>query len=148
MKKEFSLIISAIFISLVLIGTYLFAQDEEMIMAHKEVFERLERPPVVLTHQKHIDALGGWEESCAKCHHVYEDGKLVYEEGSEMGCIECHSFKDEKRADGGITPSLMNAYHINCVDCHRDLAKADKKTGPATCGECHKKENWKLIEKK
>jgi len=134
-------------LSMVLIITYLYAQDEEMVIAHKEVFQRLERAPVIFTHEKHVEELGG-DESCSECHHIYseEEGKLIYEEGEEVGCTECHGFKDEKREDGGKTPSLMNAYHINCVGCHRKLAKENKKTGPATCGECHIKKNWKLIE--
>jgi len=125
----------------------LFAQDEEMVIAHKDIFGRLERPPVIFTHQKHVDALGG-DEACAKCHHVYneDEHKLVYEEGEETGCADCHGFKNEKMPDDTKKPSLMNAYHTKCVGCHRKLAKENKKTGPATCGECHIKKNWKLVE--
>ncbi len=127
---------------------YVLAQDDVMVIFHKDVFKRCERPPVVFTHEKHVEVLGG-DESCAKCHHVYDEKehKLVYEEGEETGCADCHGPKDERMPDGTKRPSLMNAYHINCIKCHREFAKAGKKTGPYTCGECHKKENWKLVEK-
>jgi len=148
MRKWMGWIIGLSFLSIVLLGGYLFAQDEEMTIAHEEVFKKLERAPVVFTHQKHVDILGG-DESCAECHHVYseEEGKAVYEEGEETGCTDCHGFKDEKMPNGSTKPSLMNAYHTNCVGCHRKLAREKKNTGPATCGECHNRANWKLIEK-
>lgn len=146
-KNWFGWIAGICMLSVVLIAGYGFTQDEGVVIAHQGVFKRLERPPVVFKHEKHIEVLGG-DKSCRQCHHVYneEEGKLVYEEGEEMGCAECHGAKDEKMADGSVKPSLMNAYHINCVKCHRKLAKAGEKTGPYTCGECHVKANWKLIE--
>jgi len=145
-KNWFKWIVGVCFLSVIVIVGYSFAQDEEMVIAHKEVFKRLERAPVVFTHEKHAEVLG--DESCAECHHIYneEEAKLVYEEGEETGCAECHTSKNEKMANGTVKPSLMNAYHTNCVRCHRKLAKAHKRTGPYTCGECHAKANWKLIE--
>ena len=76
MRRWMGWIIGLSFLSIVLLGGYLFAQDEEMTIAHEEVFQKLERAPVVFTHQKHVDVLGG-DESCAECHHVYseEEGK-------------------------------------------------------------------------
>ncbi|MDL1970845.1 MAG: cytochrome c family protein [Candidatus Desulfofervidaceae bacterium] len=144
-KNWFGWIAGICMLSVALMVGYGFAQDDEMVIAHKEVFKRLERAPVVFNHEKHVEVLG--DEACAQCHHVYneEEGKLVYEEGEETGCADCHGLKDEKMNDGSTKPSLMNAYHISCVKCHRKLAKAGKKTGPYTCGECHVKVNWKLI---
>ncbi len=147
-KQGAKIVVGLCVLGLLLVGGYVvLAQDDVMVIFHKEVFKRPERPPVVFTHEKHVEALGG-DKSCAKCHHVYDEDKheLVYEEGEETGCADCHGFKDEKMADGSIKPSLMNAYHINCVKCHRALAKVHKETGPYTCGECHKKGNWKLVE--
>ncbi len=146
-KQGAKVVVGLCVLGLLLVGGYVvLAQDDVMVIFHKDVFKRPERPPVVFTHEKHVEALG--DESCAKCHHVYDEEKheLVYEEGEETGCADCHGFKDEKMADGSIKPSLMNAYHINCIKCHRELAKAHKETGPYTCGECHKKGNWKLVE--
>jgi hypothetical protein len=37
------------------------------------------------------------------------------------------------------TLSLRDASHASCTKCHRALKKQDKKAGPTTCGECHKK---------
>ncbi|HCX90114.1 MAG TPA: hypothetical protein DHT43_06265, partial [Deltaproteobacteria bacterium] len=41
----------------------------------------------------------------------------------------------------------MNSYHDNCIGCHRERAKAGKKAGAVTCGECHiVREKYKKIE--
>ena len=140
-KKGAKIVVRLCMLSLLLVGGYVLAQDDVMVIFHKDVFKRPERPPVVFPHEKHVEALG--DESCAKCHHIYDEDKheLVYEEGEESSCADCHGLKDENSQ-----PSLMNAYHISCIKCHRELAKAHKETGPYTCGECHKKENWKLVE--
>jgi hypothetical protein len=37
--------------------------------------------------------------------------------------------------------SVMNAYHDECIDCHKKKSSENKKSGPVLCADCHKKEN-------
>ena len=93
-----------------------------------EVFENNKRPFVCFSHDDHNENAG--IEDCAVCHHVYEDGKLMADETSEDStCSECHAVKgDSKQME------LITQYHDRCRGCH-----LERKSGPVTCGECHKK---------
>ncbi len=116
------------------IGHLASAQEETYDLAHDEVFGKLQRPAVSFPHEEHMDLLE--EEGCGACHHEYdeEQGTLVPVEDPDTGCAECHG---AKKADG--VPGLREAYHGRCTGCHRDRAKAGEKTGPITCGECHRR---------
>jgi predicted CXXCH cytochrome family protein len=98
------------------------------------LFETPERPVPSFDHTLHEDTIG--EESCAKCHHVFDtkEDKLIYSEGDEAVCSECHT---EKEQDNTI--ALREASHKSCTGCHRAMKKDKKTAGPTTCGECHKK---------
>ena len=73
-----------------------------------------------------------------KCHHVLdtEQNKLVYSEGEETACYECHSLEQSESDD--LLP-IREANHASCTVCHREMKKEKKIAGPTTCGECHKK---------
>ncbi len=115
-------------------GTWVFAQEEDYILAHEDFFGRLQRPPVPFPHELHEDALE--EEGCGVCHHVYSDEKqaLVPADGEETGCMDCHQAKREAH-----TPNLREAYHGSCNVCHRTLKKEGQAGGPTTCRGCHPK---------
>jgi hypothetical protein len=115
-------------------GGLALAQEEEMLLEHKDVFGKLKRPPVPFPHELHTDVLA--DEGCGVCHHVYDEekGTLVPDEDPDEGCAACHGAKKE-----GNQPGLREAFHGSCTVCHRKMAKEGKETGPRTCGECHKK---------
>ncbi|MEW6078137.1 MAG: cytochrome c3 family protein [Thermodesulfobacteriota bacterium] len=76
------------------------------------------------------------ENGCGVCHHSRDDAssQLVYIEGEELSCRECHL---GKKKDG--IPALREAYHGSCTACHRKRIKTKQlPSGPTTCGECHK----------
>ncbi|MCK5541589.1 MAG: cytochrome c3 family protein [Desulfobacterales bacterium] len=85
-------------------------------------------------HTLHEESIG--VDSCAKCHHVLntKKNKLLYSEGEEEACTECHTEKKQ-----GNTMALKDASHETCTGCHRQMKKVKKIAGPTTCGECHKK---------
>ena len=93
------------------------------------------RPAPEFDHTLHEEALE--EAGCGACHHVFDDEKnrLVYAEGEELACIECHL----ETAQGTIL-AIREANHASCTACHRDLKKQKETAGPTTCGECHKKQ--------
>ena len=127
-----------------MIGTFLLgstiwmdssAQEDEYILAHKDIFGELRRPAVMFSHELHTETLE--DEGCGACHHTQdeESGKLVYEEGEELSCWECHGPQE-----GNQTPPLQRAYHGSCTVCHRQQIKQNKPdSGPTTCGGCHVK---------
>ncbi len=110
------------------------AQEDVYRLEHRDVFGSLRRPPIEFGHELHVAALE--EEGCGACHHGpdEETGRLVYIEGEEVGCSECHG--DEADDD---TPALREAFHGSCNACHRRMIKsAEDFKGPTTCGECHR----------
>jgi len=105
----------------------------KIAIAHSEIFGVLQRPPVIFDHQKHVEVIekeGKKEwDTCKTCHRVKRDKKdkkefLVFDFPKEI------SKKDYK--------GYMNAYHKECIGCHKQRMKENKKTGPVTCGDCHK----------
>ena len=102
---------------------FAYAQDDVMILKH-DIFSGSERPAVVFPHALHADKAG---IDCMECHHIYKDGKNVWDDSEESDCTVCHGLK----ADGKKL-SAMRAFHANCKGCHTDEGK-----GPLTCGECH-----------
>jgi hypothetical protein len=135
-KRRF---IVGIFVGLLLTGavsrTVSMAQEDEYNLAYADVFGKLRRPLVRFSHAIHSDNLA--DAGCGICHHNPDNktGKLVYIEGEELSCKECHEAQKENHK-----PALREAFHGSCTVCHRDMIQTNKhKTGPTTCGSCHKK---------
>jgi hypothetical protein len=45
---------------------------------------------------------------------------------------------------------VMDIFHDNCIECHKETKAADEKSGPIECGECHRERvtvisSWKPI---
>ena len=99
-------------------------------------YKKDKKGSVKLSHKKHnVD----YKIGCAECHHVYKDGKNVWKEGDHVDkCSKCHDPKKKNKKEK--TMKLQNAYHRNCKNCHKDLAKKEKPTGPfKKCNKCHEK---------
>ena len=99
--------------------------ENKIGIAHTEIFGVLERPQVIFDHQKHVEALKKEKQGCDVCHPLDEWKEFVFDFPKEL-----------KKKD---KTSVMNAYHDECIDCHKKRYQEDKeKTGPVTCGDCHK----------
>ena len=138
MPKRRSVVV--IFVGLLLMGALspppTLAQEDEYNLAYTDIFGKLRRPMVKFSHATHADTLA--DAGCGACHHNPDEktGKLVYIEGEELTCGECHDVNKKNRE-----PALREAFHGSCTVCHRDMIKTDKqKTGPTTCGGCHVKD--------
>ena len=134
-KKRFFLMMLIIGYVLLIatVWTHSIAQEADYHLAHEDIFGRLRRPPVSFSHEIHSEVLE--DAGCGICHHVQDDktGRLVYEEGEEVSCKECHGRQKDDRK-----PALREAFHGSCTMCHRQFIKSNKpKTGPTTCGGCH-----------
>lgn len=80
------------------------------------------KPAVTLSHAEHSKSF-----KCTECHHKYQG------QGTPPKCSKCHGKVKE-----GNKPSLKNAFHKGCKNCHKQ-EKAKGKKAPTTCSGCHKK---------
>ena len=73
-------------------------------------------------------------EACDTCHHVYneETGELEAGDGQESRCAVCHAEEED-----GDTPSLADASHTQCVNCHMRRSDEGRDSGPVACVGCH-----------
>ena len=94
------------------------------------------------THDKHTKV---HEVACNECHHVYEQGKNVWEEGMPVQkCEACHdepTIRNEKKLPPDMQKrNLKLAFHGNCRGCHKPLKKENPESQiPVTCSQCHPK---------
>ncbi|NOY69013.1 MAG: cytochrome C [Deltaproteobacteria bacterium] len=88
-----------------------------------KTFGKLERPPVLFPHDLHTEALGNQGKDCQSCH-IKENKKLSLK------------FKRLKDSD---KQTVMDTYHVNCINCHMQRAAANLNTGPLVCAGCHPK---------
>jgi hypothetical protein len=105
--------------------------ENKISIAHEEIFGPLERPQVVFDHNKHVEALkkeGKKEgETCDTCHPLDKEKNLIF-------------FDFPKKVKKKDKDSVMNAYHDECINCHKEKSREKKKAGPVVCGDCHIKE--------
>jgi len=66
---------------------------------------------------------GAAVESCSACHEFPKDGALP------QSCLACH---EEGDVDLETTPGKTDAFHGQCVGCHKDSG-----AGPVECAACH-----------
>ena len=106
--------------------------DNRISIAHTEIFGKLERPQVIFNHKKHEEAFK--KEGCNSCHPVNDKQKLL--------------FDFPKQVKGKGEKAVMNAFHDECIECHKQMGRENKKTGPVVCAACHKEEytGLKLIQ--
>ena len=123
MKKIVALVVVVAFLA---VGMVAFAVPAaptgDLKVAKAEGAEK--KAPVNYNHEKHMASA----PDCKSCHHTW-DG-----EGALKKCSECHKAKKDGKALG-----IKTALHKACKDCHKDLKKAGKKTGPTSCKGCHVK---------
>ena len=77
--------------------------------------------PVSFAHEMHTLLA----EDCAVCHHHSAAGQTP-------SCSTCHGAPFDP--DNLNMPGLKGAYHLQCMDCHKEM-----ETGPTGCTECHAK---------
>lgn len=87
---------------------------------------KVKKPAVTFDHKKHST-----DFKCKECHH-----KPAADGNKNPPCGSCHKTEKVEK-----TPSIKEAFHKNCVDCHKAKVKADpslKEKVPTTCVKCHK----------
>jgi predicted metal-binding protein len=66
---------------------------------------------------------------CAGCHHVAP----LQKKASVPQCRTCHTVRKEPKKS---TPTLLGAYHQQCLGCHEKMG-GDEKKRPRKCAGCH-----------
>jgi predicted CXXCH cytochrome family protein len=112
----------------------LLAQSDEIIIDNKGAYKRDQRPPVRFPHGLHMSG----EIECLDCHHDYQKGKNVLDEGlldeenmDKISCVACHGRQSKNKY------ALRDAFHLMCMGCHGKLDRKGARTGPRVCGKCH-----------
>ena len=110
------------------------AGDLDVIIIDNQGYSKNRKGSVTFTHRKHAK---DYRIVCWECHHEYEDGENIWAPwDSTEKCNGCH---DPVEAQDDIM-RLQTAFHINCKNCHKAMAKKGEKTGPyRKCLQCHKK---------
>lgn len=107
-------------------------QPEEILLDNTDSFKGKQRSAVTFKHALHMEGL-----ECLSCHHRYENGENVLDEGEleddtqNVKCAACHN--------GEAKTHLKKAFHHQCMGCHMGLRKQGRNTGPELCGQCHPK---------
>ena len=94
-------------------------------------YKKKTKGALTFSHSDHV----GHGLACTECHHIYKDGKNVWEEGNAVQkCGECH---DAEKKNGNA-PNLKIAFHDQCQSCHKNVGSEDK-APVKKCNSCHKK---------
>jgi predicted CXXCH cytochrome family protein len=102
--------------------------ENKIAIARTEIFGKLERPQVIFDHAKHEEAYK--KEGCTACH-PERDGQIIFDFPMNL-----------KKRD---KTSVMNAYHDECMGCHKKVSAKKEKSGPVNCGDCHKEQEKDLV---
>jgi hypothetical protein len=117
------------------IGGLMATEMPDYIELDKDVYQSNRKGPVPFEHLMHAE---DYEVACNECHHVYEEGKNVWEEGDPVQkCGECHDPSETK----GDVKKLRLAFHKNCKNCHKKLVKEGISDAAPyrKCNDCHEK---------
>jgi len=136
-KGAIAIAIVMAFVAAMLVGsavaqTTKSGKVDDILVIKDPGFKKLKKAPVTFPHKMHSVEL---KLKCTDCHHVYKDGKNTWKEGDKVQkCSACH----KKKKGPGKLHNLMNAYHKNCITCHKKMKK-----GPRKCNQCHPKKKKK-----
>jgi hypothetical protein len=110
----------------------LFGTDApQTILIDNKGYVSKKKGPVAFNHQAHAEDYGA---TCDDCHHVYKNGKNIWEEGDEVEkCSQCH----DPRLSRGNVKKLQIAFHDSCKTCHKE--SGSEQAPYKRCYGCHKK---------
>ncbi|MCC7411912.1 MAG: cytochrome c3 family protein [Gammaproteobacteria bacterium] len=91
-----------------------------LVLSHDAMVVRAERLPVAFDHVDHTTV------GCVECHHNFVD-----DTGDGL-CYDCH------KRDPVLALRMQADFHDFCRDCHVELARAARESGPLRgCEDCH-----------
>jgi hypothetical protein len=116
------------------------AQDEYSAIITKKDKKKVENFPHRMHQEKFLTGNEQYSNfkysddyTCAGCHHTTKPGE------QPISCLKCKDVNKMLAKVGGAD-KFEKIYHENCRDkCHKNMAKAGKKSGPTKCKDCHGK---------
>ncbi len=97
-----------------------------ILIDNLKAFGDIERAPAIFFHDAHTESV----KDCATCHPFdKKKNRIVYK---------------FKRIEDRNKEAVMDIYHDNCIDCHKE----SKQKAPLTCRECHPKKTPSVSAKK
>ncbi len=105
-----------------------------------KAFGDLERPEVAFLHDRHTDALEKAGKDCSACHLSEKRFKMIPDTlESAIQRVDHLSTRFKRLREEGRR-EVMDIYHNECIGCHNEMADSElvEKSGPVTCGQCHK----------
>ncbi len=136
--------VAAVFASVAL---YAGTTPQDVIKLNSEPNIKHEKGIVEFSHKKHV---AEYKNTCGDCHHDKDHKPLANLKAGDnvQACIECHK-KPGVKPKGKDAPKLSEketmeyvgeAFHKNCIDCHKEFNKKNNSTNaPTTCVKCHQK---------
>ncbi len=110
--------IAVILASVAVFSFFCYASAEDKKGASEMILDGGSKGEIAFPHSRHQNTLG----TCGSCHNLFP---------KRTGSIQ------ELISTGKIAKKqTMN----QCRDCHREMKKAGKATGPTSCKKCHNKE--------
>jgi len=113
-----------------------------------KVFGDLERPEVVFLHDKHTDALEKKNKDCSTCHLSGKDFEVIPGTIKEAVQRIDHLSPKFKRLKDTGRKEVMDIYHANCIDCHKQMTADGDESGPVLCAGCHAKNDATVSSRK
>lgn len=140
---RFKFIFVVLFFFICFLPLRILADMDEMVLNQDTTAQNRQRSEVRFPHGLHMNSL-----ECLDCHHVYEEGKNILDEGElyegnpDTRCNSCH--------DKDASMDTTKAFHHKCMGCHiKATNKKAHSRNPGMCGSCHRNKDSRspLLEK-
>lgn len=123
-KRGFIVLIAVFFVFAI---SFVYAQPKDVYKLH---WEGAKFPPTDFNHKNHAEK---YKIDCKHCHHTDPNPAEKVTK-----CITCHDPSGDIAATKGGGIKGMDAYHKQCIDCHKKENESGK-NAPTKCNDCHKK---------
>ena len=110
---------------------YVIKAPEGMKVKEKDGKPGALQKAVPFPHTKHAAV------ECKECHHTMEADGGKIKKCTDAGCHDSLEARGKENAKD--IKLVENAFHTQCIECHKALKKEQKPTGPTACGKCHTK---------
>lgn len=120
------------------------ARPDVIVIDTLRAFGNLETEEVVFFHDAHTKALEKQGKDCTACHLKKDSpGELPGTPGKGISGIDPLSSRF-RRLEDRVRRDVMDTYHAHCIGCHKEMKAEDIRTGPVTCGACHRNKGYAI----
>lgn len=111
------------------------AKDKSKAPKKKIVLKACQKkkPPVTFDHPAHVKVMEKSGQNCEVCHHLVDK-----KPAQKDNCSDCHS-KPQGKLGTCSDKGKKNAFHVQCIGCHKKAKDSAKAKQATKCNGCHKK---------